>query len=595
MILSSVTLVCCGEAPPLGASRLLALSLIGVKLRVGARVCVGGLRLLVQRTAPGTASAALRVTTDTRILVVGEDTPAASPAIALNLAASGLVQERTAKDAAVAASASTGSSAGCSAHIPLAYWLALAGGAKAPVAGLDGPLSALLEELCLPRVPSAAAAVVALSLRPAGGLLLHGLPGTGKTHLVRAAASLAARALPGVEVRVWAVNGGSLLHDPSGPDAALAAIFAQAKAHARAPGGATDGREDDESMHINDSALDEELAALRSAVGDSCAGDASSTGSSDRRRGGLAIVFFDEVDALCPTEASPHGSNNGSAGGAAARLRAQLITEMDALVSAPTSIGDGEVARVLVVAATNRPDAVDSALRRPGRFNRELRVDLPAAAARADILLLHLRDVPLSADARASVPALAAACVGFAGADLAALAATAARAAAGRRARSLNGGDEPVTAADLERARGAMTAASLRGVQVAVEPTPWAAVGGMDAVIARLRAAVELPMTHSAAFAALRVAPPRGVLLHGPPGCAKTTLVRALATAVHAAFFALSGAEIISAFVGEAERTLRDLFARARAAAPAIIFLDEIDALVGSRGIGGTASEGEGA
>jgi len=282
--------------------------------------------------------------------------------------------------------------------------------------------------------------------------------------------------------------------------------------------------------------------------------------------------------------------------------------------------------RVVVVGATNRPDALDPALRRAGRFDAEVRVDPPDAAARAAILSLHARRMPLHPEllvrprSGANGPPspylarLAAECVGFVGADLRALCREAAMAAAARscvaagvvdaaavQLQAAADGAHPlcVTAADFDRARLHVQPSALRGVcGVTVVPhteagssgegddagSAWSAVGGMGGVVSRLRAAVELPMRFPHLYAAMRVAPPRGVLLYGPPGCSKTTLVRALAASVHASFLAVTGAEVYSPYVGEAERTLRALFARAREAAPCIVFLDEIDALVGSRG-----------
>lgn len=298
---------------------------------------------------------------------------------------------------------------------------------------------------------------------------------------------------------------------------------------------------------------------------------------------------------------------------------AQLLT----LLSGGRSRG-----RVLVVGATNRPHALDEALRRPvrcctwlrlsltpaltdpplpqqGRLDREIAVDPPGVEAREAILRLHLAGVPLTEAATSLLPALARDCVGFVGADVAALVREAVL-RAGRRPR--DEGDtallEPseegsgaaawaaVDACDLEEARASVVPSALRAHTSNVSGTTWDDIGGLAGVKQALRQAVEWPLFRADLCRRLGVVPPRGILLHGPPGCSKTTLARAAAGATRAAFYTVSGAEVYSAFVGEAEATVRDLFRAARATRPSIIFFDEIDALVGRRDMEGGGGEG---
>ena len=259
-----------------------------------------------------------------------------------------------------------------------------------------------------------------------------------------------------------------------------------------------------------------------------------------------------------------------------------------------------------MVATTNRPNALDPALRRPGRFDVEVEISLPSAKQRLAILRVHARALPLARDV--DLEQVARTAKGYSGADLAALCREAAMAsirdAAGGFAPSPgspNDGDEEVagdgslvTARHFSTAAGRVGASVTRGAALEFSATSWDDVGGLDDVKKRLKQAVEWPLRHAAAFRRLGLAPPRGVLLHGPPGCAKTTLARAAATASGATVIALSAADVFSKYVGEGERALRDAFARARRAAPAILLLDEIDGMVGNRGAAKDASSASG-
>lgn len=252
---------------------------------------------------------------------------------------------------------------------------------------------------------------------------------------------------------------------------------------------------------------------------------------------------------------------------------------------------------MVVVGATNRPDALDDALRRPGRFDREVEVAVPDAAARGAILALHAAKLPR--EPSLDLHAVASACFGYTGADLAALAREAAMVAIEEADAADAAAMRPLTVADFAAARRRVGASLVRGVAVEPAPVTWADIGGLEDVKRRLRQAVEWPLLHDGAFARLGLRPPRGVLLHGPPGCSKTQLARAAAHASGATLIPLSGAQLFSAYLGEGERALQRAFRRARAAAPAIILLDEADA-VGARrpaggGEAGSAGGGSGA
>jgi transitional endoplasmic reticulum ATPase len=272
--------------------------------------------------------------------------------------------------------------------------------------------------------------------------------------------------------------------------------------------------------------------------------------------GTRAIVFLDEIDALCPKRA---GGSGGAGRAEENRAVAQLLSLMDGGVRR----GSGGAEQVLyVVAATNRPGALDPALRRPGRFDRELVLQAPGAEERARIL--RALDTRLD---EVSALEVAKKTAGYVPADIVQLHAEAAR---------LDG--------RFELALQVVRPSLLRGALSSDVPvTRWEDIGGLHKVKRRLRMAVEWPLVHPATFRRLGLRGPRGVLLHGPPGCSKTTLGRAMATSGHANFLHLSGADVYSCFVGEAERLLREAFDTARAAAPTILFLDELDALVGKR------------
>ena len=290
-----------------------------------------------------------------------------------------------------------------------------------------------------------------------------------------------------------------------------------------------------------------------------------------------AIIFIDEIDAIAPKRDALSGEKQVER-----RIVAQLLTLMDGLA------GRGEV---VVLAATNLPDGIDPALRRPGRFDREIRVNPPDRQGRAEILAVHTRAMPLAADV--ALGDLAAATHGYVGADLAALCREAALAAL-RRAGGVQGAIDAaslrVADADFASAMPGITPTALREVFVDIPDVRWSDVAGLDGLRSRLEQAVLQPLARPDLFVALGIRPPRGVLLHGRPGTGKTLLARALATQAQAGFISVRAAELLSEFQGASERALRAVFARARMAAPCIVFFDEIDAIAGRRGGGDGAT-----
>ncbi|MEM0371180.1 MAG: CDC48 family AAA ATPase [Ignisphaera sp.] len=290
-----------------------------------------------------------------------------------------------------------------------------------------------------------------------------------------------------------------------------------------------------------------------------------------------AIIFIDEIDALAPKREEVVGEVEK-------RVVAQLLTLMDGLK---------ERGRVVVIGATNRPEAVDPALRRPGRFDREIEVPPPDRRARREILAVHTRNVPLSEDV--DLDKLAEITHGYTGADLSALVKEAAMNALRR---FLKGHaidlDKPipsellqklkVTMMDFLNAMRNVAPSLMREVLIEIPEVRWDDIGGLDIVKQQLREAVEWPLKYPQIFEQAGIRPPKGILLYGPPGCGKTLLAKAAATESGANFIAVKGPEILSKWVGESEKAIREIFRRARRAAPALIFFDEIDAIAAMRG-----------
>jgi transitional endoplasmic reticulum ATPase len=295
-----------------------------------------------------------------------------------------------------------------------------------------------------------------------------------------------------------------------------------------------------------------------------------------------AIVFIDELDSIA-------AKRGGSAGEAGDRAVAQLLSLMDGVD------GDG---RTVVVGTTNRPDAVDPALRRPGRFDREVEIGVPDRDDRAEILAVHARDLPLADGV--DLDAYAEQTHGFVGADLEHLLREAAMRAVRRLGLDGSSDSSPVdpaaldelsvTGADLDAALRSAEPSALREVFVEIPEVSWADVGGLDDVKARLRETVEWPLTHAEAFERVGLSPATGVLLYGPPGTGKTLLAKAVASEASSNFISVKGPELLDKYVGESEKGIREVFAKARENAPTVVFFDEIDAIAGERG--GSPSSG---
>ncbi|XP_047196986.1 spermatogenesis-associated protein 5-like protein 1 [Hippoglossus stenolepis] len=274
---------------------------------------------------------------------------------------------------------------------------------------------------------------------------------------------------------------------------------------------------------------------------------------------GPCVLFLDELDSLCPRRTGSSAPEN--------RLVAQLLTLMD---------GINQSDRFLIVGATNRPDSLDPALRRPGRFDREVIIGAPTLQQRKAILCVLCARMPLGPSV--DMAELASRTSGFVGADLSALCREAAM-------HALRESSKTHACFFLLHYCLQGSGSCLRGSLGRTELTPVSLeqIGGLDEVKLKLRQSIEWPMKYPEAFVRLGLSRPRGVLLYGPPGCAKTTLVRAAASSSHCAFLSVSGADLYSPYVGDSEKALAQLFRQARACAPCILFLDEIDSLIGSR------------
>ncbi|MXO75176.1 CDC48 family AAA ATPase [Altererythrobacter aerius] len=291
-----------------------------------------------------------------------------------------------------------------------------------------------------------------------------------------------------------------------------------------------------------------------------------------------AIVFIDEIDSIAPKRSQVSGE-------AEKRLVAQLLTLMDGLEAR---------SNIVVIAATNRPDAIDEALRRPGRFDREIVIGVPDEKGRREILSIHTRGMPLGA--RVDLDELARTTHGFVGADIAALAREAAIEAVRRIMPRLDLDareippevldDLMVTREDFLAALKRVQPSAMREVMVQVPNVGWSDIGGLGEATEKLREGVELPLKNPDAFHRLGIRPAKGFLLYGPPGTGKTLLAKAVAKEAEANFISMKSSDLLSKWYGESEQQIARLFQRARAVAPCIIFIDEIDSLVPARGSG---------
>ncbi len=295
-----------------------------------------------------------------------------------------------------------------------------------------------------------------------------------------------------------------------------------------------------------------------------------------------SIIFIDEIDSIAPKRDEVSGELEK-------RIVSQLLTLMDGMKSR---------GKVVVIAATNRPDSIDPALRRPGRFDREIEIGIPDDEGRFDILSIHTRGMPI--DEKVDLKQISKTTHGFVGADLEVLAKEAAMKSLRRILPEIDYDEEKISSEILEKiqitsndfkdALKEVSPSALREVQVQVPDVSWDDVGGLDALKEELKEAVEWPIKYKDAYDYVDVEAPKGILLHGPPGTGKTMIAKALAKMTESNFISIKGPELLSKWVGESEKGVREIFRKARQAAPCIIFLDEVDALVPRRGSGGSDS-----
>ncbi len=289
-----------------------------------------------------------------------------------------------------------------------------------------------------------------------------------------------------------------------------------------------------------------------------------------------SIIFIDEIDAIAPKRETVTGEVER-------RVVAQLLALMDGLHSR---------GRVIVIGATNRPNSLDSALRRPGRFDREIEIKVPNEKGRREIFQIHTRNMPL--DRKISLKEYSKITHGFVGADISAVCREAAMSALRRYLPRIDLESEiidpelleeiEVTKEDFDEALKEVLPSGIREVFVEVPNVHWDQVGGLDDLKQRLIEAVDWPLSNPQIFKRMGIRPPKGILLFGPPGCGKTLLARAVATESKANFISIKGPELLSKWVGESEKAIREVFRKAKMAAPCIIFFDEFDSIAPSRG-----------
>ncbi|MGH1568341.1 MAG: CDC48 family AAA ATPase [Nitrosopumilus sp.] len=295
-----------------------------------------------------------------------------------------------------------------------------------------------------------------------------------------------------------------------------------------------------------------------------------------------SIIFIDEIDSIAPKRDEVSGELEK-------RIVSQLLTLMDGMKSR---------GKVVVIAATNRPDSIDPALRRPGRFDREIEIGIPDDEGRFEILSIHTRGMPI--DEKVDLKQISKTTHGFVGADLEVLSKEAAMKSLRRVLPEIDYDEEKISSEILEKiqissddfrdALKEVSPSALREVQVQVPNVSWDDVGGLDELKEELKEAVEWPIKYKDAYDYVDVESPKGILLHGPPGTGKTLIAKALAKMTESNFISIKGPELLSKWVGESEKGVREIFRKARQAAPCIIFLDEVDALVPRRGSGGSDS-----
>lgn len=294
-----------------------------------------------------------------------------------------------------------------------------------------------------------------------------------------------------------------------------------------------------------------------------------------------SIIFIDEIDSIAPKREEVSGDVEK-------RVVSQLLTLMDGIQSR---------GKLVVIGATNRPNALDPALRRPGRFDREIEIGIPDEQGRLQILMIHTRGMPLTEDV--DLASIARVTHGFVGADLEALSKEAAMRSLRRILPEINL-EEPkipaeilnkikVTKQDFDEALREVQPSAMREVLVQRPNVQWEDIGGLQEVKEELAEAIEWPLKHSDLFTEADVRAPKGILLYGPPGTGKTMIAKAVATTSEANFISVKGPELLSKWVGESEKGVREIFRKARQAAPCVVFFDELDAVAPRRG----GSEGD--
>jgi transitional endoplasmic reticulum ATPase len=298
----------------------------------------------------------------------------------------------------------------------------------------------------------------------------------------------------------------------------------------------------------------------------------------DAEKNAPSIIFFDEIDAIAPKREDVSGEVER-------RVVSQILTLMDGLKSR---------GKVIVIAATNRHNAIDPALRRPGRFDREIEIGVPDQKGRREMIDIHTRNMPLGNDVDKEW--LASVTYGYVGADISALAKEAAMLALRRNLPEISWKEQEeiptkimenlrVTKEDFGNALKMIEPSAMREVMVEIPKVTWNDVGGLESVKQSLKEVVEWPLKNPEAFTRMGIRPPTGVLLYGPPGTGKTMLAKAVANESGANFISVKGPEVMSKWVGESEKHVREIFKRAKQVAPTIIFLDEMDSIAPRRGL----------
>ena len=385
------------------------------------------------------------------------------------------------------------------------------------VGGLNKEIRMVRELIELPlRFPDA---FRQLGINPPRGIIFHGPPGSGKTHLAKAIANE-------INAKFLYINGPEIISSVYGEtEANLRKTFEEAAKHLP------------------------------------------------------SIVFVDELDVLAPKRGES-GSQTDT------RMVTQLLEVMDGLK---------RVEGVMVIGTTNRIESLDRSIRRPGRFDREIFIGPPDRAGRLDILRIHTRGMPLSSEAVDYLDEVAKQTNGFVGADLMELCReaglTALRRQIGEQWTSLARlqitiADLAVEREDFQQALGRVRPSAMREAVAQIPEVSWEDIGGLEEVKDRLRELIEKPLQHPVSFASMGIKPPAGILLYGPPGTGKTLLAQAIASHCQANFLSVKGPEIFSKWLGESEEGIRHLFRTARQVAPAIIFFDQIDAIVPTRSAG---------